>query len=261
MHDIVELRCFLRSLCGAEAVANRVPTLLRAMARRAARGNEQTAHDLLNDVCVDLLERRGQAGSVERLLCLPDLELKAALRRRLVQVRSMQGGSRARFVKALRAHVAAALASPLPSAESLPVSLLKRDRLDAESVRQAVTNLRAEPDCFSPDVRGTAAELMSLYFRSPERDLDEVDANALDHEVACRIDAHAVADELRTLVGTKAVEALNRRARGLTHVGGGVAASTAHGRLAKALSGARSLVRKHDLAPSDFDAVMEVLAA
>lgn len=79
--------------------------------------------DLVADMLLDLLERRGQAGSADQLLLLEDRAVVRAIRRRIVQVRARQFGSKSKAVKSLRAHVRALLQGELPPAEGLPVAL------------------------------------------------------------------------------------------------------------------------------------------
>lgn len=265
-----ELRSFLSALGGRGALgglgapAARLPPDLLRMAAGVVHGDREAAQDLVGDLVVDLLERRGQAGSVGHLLELDEPDLRAALRRRLLQVRASNLGSKSRLIKALRAHVAASLEAELPVVEALPLTLVVADRLNARLVRQAIAFLLTRPDAPPREPRALVAELLALYFTARQ---DEVRAAAHgegdaghEAEVLRRVDADRHVAQLSDRLGTELSCVVGLRAQGRTLAEIGTA-STVHEQLGKAISKAVEHVRKHELTREDLEPVLQGLAA
>src|SRR5258708_5180620 len=65
MNRIVEVRSFLAALAGRGVRATRLPAELHRLAAGVVHGDREAARDVVGDLVVDLLERRGQSGSIE----------------------------------------------------------------------------------------------------------------------------------------------------------------------------------------------------
>lgn len=264
MNSIVEVRSFLAALAGGGAPAARLPPELHRLARGVTHGDTEQAQDLVGDLIVDLLERRGQAGSVVRLLALDDRGLLAALRCRLLQVRAAHLGSKSRLVKALRAHVTAAIETELPAVDALPLTLVVGDRLNCRLVRDAIAFLLARTDAPRREPRVLAAELLALYFTARPDDVraaahGEGDAGH-EQDVLRRADANRHVDQLRDRLGRELARVVGLRAQGRTLAKIGTA-STVHEQLGRAVAKALEHVREHELAREDLEPVLETLAA
>lgn len=238
------------------------------MALRVTHGDESAAEDLVGDVLVDLLERRGQAGAIERLLELDDRGLLAGLRRRLMQVRTSAVCSRSRLLKALRAHVAAALETSATSPGGpFPLSLLAGNHLSTGLVREAVAALLSETNAPANDARAIATDLTARYFEPRPEDLgaDDHEGNHRSIEVeAVRLsDTNRHAEQLHRELGDELRQVVARRIAGMTlaEVGEGLPTSTVHDQLRRAVRVMRLYADRHDLAPEDLEPVLAALAA
>lgn len=266
MNSIVEVRFFLSTLASRDPAARLPPELFR-LASGVVHGDREAARDLVGDLLLDLLKRRGQAGSAERLLELDDLELRAALRRRLVQVRAANLGSKSRLMKALRAHVATSLEADLPVVDALPLTLVVGERLNGQLVREATAFLLTGPDAPLREPRGLAAELLALYFTARTDDVRAAlhgEAAAGDEvEVLRRVDTAKHADQLGQQLGQELARVVSRRAGGMSLVqaGGGTAASTVHDQLGRAVELVREHAERHGLVAEDLEPVLAALAA
>lgn len=259
-----ELRSFLAALVGRGAPASRLPPELHRLAAGVVHGDREAARDLVGAVVLDLLERRGQAGSVERLLELGDHELRGALRRRCLQVRAASFGSRSRTVKALRGHVAASLEAELPVVEALPLTLVVGDRLNGRLVREAVAFLLVQPDAPPREPKAIASELLSLYFTARADDVRAAahgDGDAGHEDLVLRhADTDRHVDRLRNRLGHDLARVVGLRAQGRTLGEIGTASSTCD-QLKKAVAKALEHVREHELTREDLEPVLGALAA
>lgn len=267
-NDIVELRAFLSGLTGqGHRPSVCLPTRLRRLALRVTHGDESAAEDLVGDVLLDFLERRGQAGAIERLLELDDRGLLAGLRRRLMQVRTSAVCSRSRLLKALRAHVAAALETSATSPGGpFPLSLLAGNHLSTGLVREAVAALLSEADAPTDDPRALASNLTARYFEPRPEDFGANDQHgnhrSVEAEAVRRFDTNRHAERLHRELGNDLRQVVARRAAGmsLAEVGAGLPTSTVHDQLRRAVRVVRLYAERHDLAAEDLEAVLAALA-
>lgn len=266
---LAEVRAFLAAMAGAGASPSRVPPMLRSLACRASRGRHDP-DDLLQDVLADLLvrSRKRQPGGIHELLRLNDAQLVGALSRRAIQVRATQQGSRSRLVKALRAHVKAALDGELPDVEGLPLTLVVADRICGLLVRQAVAYLLVQADAPPPEPRALAAHLLDLFLGVRPEDVrasahggaDAADENA----VLARADAAGHVRALRTRLGPDLTRVVGLRAqgKGLAEVAAGrMGVSTAHEKLGTATARIRKYAERHAIVREDLKPVLQALAA
>ena len=122
--NMVEVRVFLAGVAGQGAAPGRIPQMLHRVVRGAAR-RRFDPDDLLQDLLADLIarSRSAQPGGITELLKLPDAQLIAALRCRIIQASATAGGSRWKTVKLVRERVRAALRNGLTPDEIKEVLL------------------------------------------------------------------------------------------------------------------------------------------
>lgn len=264
-----ELRSFLAAVAERRHRSPGIPRALYALARQVLGSADLDAvQDLLASTLLDLLERGGQAGGIKQLLLLDDRALARAIRRRMVQVRARQYGSKSQAVKSLRAHVRAALLGELPPAEGLPVSLTAGDRLCSKLVRQAVAEVLAHVDAPAREPRAVASRLWSIFFEDRHEDIRD-QAHGQDdggHEdlVLAQADASRHANHLRRHLGPGLTQVVAQRVRGLTlaQVGAGWArASTVHEQQARAVEAIRAHVQRYGLVREDLEPALMLVAA
>lgn len=267
--NTIEVRAFLAGVAGHAVAPSQIPQALRVLVRGAA-GGRFHPDDLLQDLLADLLarSRNAQPSGIAELLKLQDVQLVAALRRRVVQVRAVQLGSRARLVKVLRAHVAAALEQRLPTPDVMPMTLVVGDRISRDLVRQAVAYVLAQVDPPEREPRALAAQFLAEYFTVGAEEIGlERHGEPGDHEedrALLHVDAGGHLRKLRQLLGPELARVLGLRAQGksLAEIANGrMGVSTIHDHQAKALRRVREHVRHHGLVRADLEPVLEALAA
>jgi hypothetical protein len=265
----MDLRSFLTALEDQAPGQQAIPRVLYVFARQEVGSVAPDAvEDLVADLLLDLLERRGQAGSIRQLLLLDERSLLGAIRRRLVQVRARQHGTRSQVVKSLRAHVRAVLISELPPPGGLPVSLTVGDRLCAKRVRQAVAQVLASADAPAREPRAIAGLLWSIFFEGRHHDIREQAHGQADdgHEdvVLARADASRHADQLRQQLGPSLTQVILQRVKGLSLAqvaAGRTGASTIHDRQSKAVGTIRAHVERYGLVREDLEPALAMIAA
>lgn len=266
---IAEVHAFLAALAGTGAAPRQVPQILRALVQRVGRGRHE-ADDLLQELLADLLvrTRKGQAGGIAQLLRLDDGQLLGAIRRRAVQVRAIQQGSRSRLVKTLRAHVTAALDGELPDADGLPLTLMVGDRICGRLVRQAVAYLLAQDAAPPREPSVLAAQLLDLFFAlRPEDVRAEVHGGAETNDAdatLARADAAHHVQALRARLGPELARIVGLRAQGrsLAEIAAGrVGISTVHEKLGRATTSTREYVAHEGLAREDLEPALPAVAA
>lgn len=265
----LELRIFLTAIVERRTQFPDIPRVLNSLARQVlGSADVDDVQDLVSATLLDLLERGRQAGGVGQILLLDDHALPRAVRRRMVQVRARQYGSKSKVVKSLRAHVRDALLGELPPAEGLPVSLMAGDRLCSRLVRQAVAQVLAQPDAPAREPRAVAGCLWSLFFEGRNEDI-RVHAHGQDDcghgdRALAQVDAGRHASHLRQQLGPRLARVIEQRARGMTLVqigAGRVTASTVHEQQARAVKVIREHARRLGLVSQDLEAVLCLLAA
>lgn len=251
---------FFAAIAGTRPGMPAIPITLLNIARRLVRGADADAEDLVQDFILKLwgATRRGTAGSAAHLLHLSEPELRAVVRHRMRQLlaeRSPHRHLRKQLGDALRR----ALRAGLPTVpDAPPATLLAHDRLHGPAVAAATAWVLAQPDAPAvTDVPGLVDRLREYVGREgTERD-------AIAHDGAAGLDAARLAHRLRTGLAAEHLQVLQARLRNqeLATIAAeaGVAVSTAHARLAKAVAEVRRISEGTDAETGE--AALQLLAA
>jgi DNA-directed RNA polymerase specialized sigma24 family protein len=240
------LKDFVCALASPGTGPKTIPADLTSIARGLLRhGGGDEAQDLVGDLMTRLLvaTRRSTAASVVHLLDLTEPELRAVFRHRMKNAAVERAPAR-RQSKQIRDQVRIALGAGLPPAPvALPTSLMEHDKLSGPAVAAAVAWVLAQHDApVTSDVAGIADKLMGLS--EGRHDVEQEPALG----AAELVEAKHVATMLRDQLKPEVVNVLCGRLRGtgLAELAAeqGMATSTVHAHLGKAIQAARAVVRR-----------------
>jgi hypothetical protein len=231
--------------------AEEVPRALRRFARAALAGtpyaqDRAAVDELVSEFLLSLVVRgRGRGGLrpiAQEMLAWPDRQLVGTVRHRFRHL-AAEHGPHWTLLKSLREHVGNALDAGLPPApEAAPVGLEAGGRLSGRLIALACAHLLASGKVARTDAKALAAQLLADY-RPPveslaaatERETPDAHAEALE-----RAGARELAEAYLREEGAASARLLVRRAAGmgLQHLAmfEGVALSTVHGRLRRAMA-------------------------
>ncbi|MHB8879591.1 MAG: hypothetical protein ACYC8T_38345 [Myxococcaceae bacterium] len=261
------IRDFVHALAAGGDGPKTLPSEFLGIARgllHHRHGADDQAQDLVASFLVRLVEatRRKTAGSAEHLTHLGEPELRGVVRHRIRQVLAEQSPAR-RVVKQLRDSVRLALARGLPPPPpAAPTTLIANEKLCGPTVASITAWVLAQEDAPAvTDVAGIADRLKEMYFGKeslvPAANEAHVDFDCVDAQrLAAQLHADLAPELLAVLRGRLQDQPLAAIAKQA-----GVAISSAHARVAKAVEAVRTVVRAADVGRDTGEAALGFLAA
>lgn len=266
MQPTTPLRSFFAALAQRGIGPTSIPAELNRIARHLGRGGDDAeVDDVVGDFLLRLIEatRRSTSGSAEFLADLDEQQLRAVVRHRMRQVVA-ERSPRRHLVKQLRDAVRRVVARGLPPVPaSPPVSLMHNDKLHAGRVADAVAWSRNGEDAAGPQsIAGIAERLCETYFHTTVSGLSEATEPATDVDP---VDIKKVVSRLRAELDADLLQAARARLRdrslGEISTMAGIAVSSAHARVARAVTAVRSIIEQVGVDRATGEAALALLAA